>query len=325
MELDRTSYQGLLLIGDPHLASRVPGYRKDNYPEVILGKVRWCLQLARDSGLLPVMLGDIFHYARDNATWLLVELIRMFSQQPVLGIVGNHDVSMTGRLTESDSLAVLVEAGCFRIVSETEPWVGKLGSVPVLIGGSSYGENIPRCFDKVRFGASDETKVIWLTHHDVRFRGYEENGRFGPFAIDGVDLVVNGHIHRPLESARSGETLWLNPGNITRISRGEASMRKPQVMKVLLSSLGWTVETEVVPHAPFADVFYEVEEGEEVEFGESQFIHGLEMLEKIRTEDGTGLLDFIERNREALGDERVFEEIRKLAEEVVAGGDGAEY
>lgn len=28
--------QGLLFIGDPHLEARVPGFRKDDYPQVVL-------------------------------------------------------------------------------------------------------------------------------------------------------------------------------------------------------------------------------------------------------------------------------------------------
>ncbi|NLY52444.1 MAG: metallophosphoesterase [Firmicutes bacterium] len=320
MVLKHMEYSGLLLIGDAHLASRTPGYRKEDYPEIVLGKVEWCLEHAREEKLLPVFLGDLFHYARDNATWLLVELIRLFSE-PVLAIVGNHDVSTTGRLTSSDSLTLLVEAGRVRLVSAEAPWVGRLGSIPIMIGGSSYGEMIPRCVDRAKYGVSADTKVIWLTHHDVRFRGYEEGGRFGPFAIEGVDIAINGHIHRPLPSTQAGQTLWLNPGNITRLSRGETSMREPQVTELRWDN-GWQVSTQVVPHRPFAEVFYEADELEEVQLGESEFIHGLEMLEKIRTDDGTGLLDFIERNRGALGDERVYAEIMRLAEEVIAGDHG---
>ena len=74
----------------------------------------------------------------------------------------------------------------------------------------------------------------------------------------------------------------------------------------------------MVPHKPFAEAFYELDELEEVQLGESEFIHGLEMLERVRTDDGTGLLGFIERNSDVLGDQRVYAEIRRLAEEVIA-------
>ena len=83
--------QGLLAIGDPHLECRVPGFRKDDYPRVVLDKVGWCLAYARDHKLLPILLGDIFHLPRDNANWLLGELMVLF-HRGVLGIYGNHDV-----------------------------------------------------------------------------------------------------------------------------------------------------------------------------------------------------------------------------------------
>jgi len=36
------TYAGLMFIGDPHLASRIPGFRKDDYPKVVLEKLDWC-------------------------------------------------------------------------------------------------------------------------------------------------------------------------------------------------------------------------------------------------------------------------------------------
>jgi hypothetical protein len=40
-------YQGILFIGDPHLASRQVGFRKDDYPRVILKKLSWCIYYCR--------------------------------------------------------------------------------------------------------------------------------------------------------------------------------------------------------------------------------------------------------------------------------------
>ncbi len=70
-------YAGLLLIGDPHLDGRIPGFRKDNYPEVILEKLRWSLDYAEEHRLLPAILGDLFDKPRDNPNWLLASLLGM--------------------------------------------------------------------------------------------------------------------------------------------------------------------------------------------------------------------------------------------------------
>jgi hypothetical protein len=52
-------WTGLLCIGDPHLASRVPGFRKDDYPRAILGKLTWAFNYAREHNLLPVILEQL--------------------------------------------------------------------------------------------------------------------------------------------------------------------------------------------------------------------------------------------------------------------------
>jgi hypothetical protein len=103
------AYTGLLCIGDPHLASRAPGFRKDDYPRNVLAKLEWAMNYAESNALLPIILGDLFHYPRDNANWLIVQLLDLF-KHPVLAVSGNHDCN-ENTLTEDDSLSVLSAAG----------------------------------------------------------------------------------------------------------------------------------------------------------------------------------------------------------------------
>jgi len=60
--------------------------------------------------------------------------------------------------------------------------------------------------------------VLWLTHHDIDFAGYE-SGRYPAHEITNVDLLINGHIHRRCKPMVAGKTTWINPGNISRRSR----------------------------------------------------------------------------------------------------------
>jgi len=62
-----TGFDGLLIIGDPHIEGRQPNFRKDNYPEKILDKLEFCLEHCRKHNLQPVCLGDLFDKPRDNA------------------------------------------------------------------------------------------------------------------------------------------------------------------------------------------------------------------------------------------------------------------
>jgi predicted phosphodiesterase len=309
---------GLLFIGDPHLSSRVPGFRKDDYPKAILGKLKWSLQYARDNVLLPVLLGDLFDYPRDNANWLVYELLGLF-ETPILAVSGNHDCK-ENVLTEHDTLSILVAAGRVRLLEAAAPWVGRIGSAEVVIAGTPWGQKLPKSLDKFT-GVTESDYVFWIAHHDIRFPGYEEVGRFGCYEISGVDAVINGHIHRALPSVVVGQTTWLNPGNIARVARSDASREHvPSVLRIDIKSDGWLPQRIQIPHQPFDEVFHSAVQSQEVRVDDSLFIRGLADLVSTRTASGAGLDAFLDANLPQF-DSRVAGEIRLLAKEVLTHAD----
>jgi hypothetical protein len=158
-----------------------------------------------------------------------------------------------------------------------------------------------------------------MAHHDVILPGYEE-GRFPPRNIPGVDVVINGHIHRPLVDARPGRTLWITPGNISRVSRSDAARdHKPAVLRIDISEAGWTRRMITVPHEAFDQVFHEEMIATTADAGQSAFIRGLAELQARRTESGAGLIDFIQKNI-AQFDGDVAAEVLSLAQEVTTDG-----
>jgi DNA repair exonuclease SbcCD nuclease subunit len=325
-------YQGLLVLGDPHLASRVPGFRRDDYPQVILRKLEWCLDYSREHRLLPAILGDFFHWPRDNANWLLGRLLELLSGE-VLGIFGNHDCT-ENQLGEDDSLMVIVRSGRVRLLDRAGPWVGQMGGRPVIVGGTSWGQRLPESFSRDEHGGNGQgteepramisgvtvsrAMVFWLAHHDVTFPGYEENGRFRPFPIPGIDVVINGHIHRALEDIAAGGTTWLNPGNIARIARSDLTRgHVPSALRIEVDGLGWRKERVEVPHEPYEAVFHPEVVADALATGESSFVRGLADLVARRTQGGAGLMEFLERNLSQF-DERVAREVAVLAKEVLS-------
>ena len=60
-------------------------------------------------------------------------------------------------------------------------------------------------------------RQAWFTHHDIAFDGGYP-GAVPPFAVEGCDVLINGHIHKTQKAIMAGRTRWLNPGNITRQS-----------------------------------------------------------------------------------------------------------
>jgi hypothetical protein len=316
--MNDTGYSGLLLIGDPHLEGRQPGFRKDDYPNVVLEKLAWCLRYAADEHLLPAILGDLFDKPRDNPTWMLGRLIEILNVE-VIGLYGNHDCA-DPVLSENDSLSLLIKAGRLRLVDAERPWRGTINGRTVVVGGSSYREAIPSEFSPGQATSGPRPLVAWLTHHDLLVPGYEEMGRIRPREIEGIDLVVNGHIHRQLADVRMGRTLWLTPGNISRRSRSDAvRAHRPAVLQLDVTTEGFAPRFVEVPHRPFDEVFHEAVIDTTVGDGQSAFVTGLAELQARRTASGAGLWDFLKKN---LGqfEPAVADEIRSLAREVSPHG-----
>jgi predicted phosphodiesterase len=308
------NYEGILFIGDPHIAAAPPGFRLDDYPQTVLRKLAFCLQLAAERRSLPIILGDLFHVPRDNPNALLVALIEMFRPQLPWVLVGNHD-KHEARLTRDVSLAVLDAAGVIRLLEREGPVASlKVGAKSVLLGASPDWTPIPRVVER-----AGHDFVVWVTHHDLSFPGYE-SGKTDLREIPGVDLVVNGHIHTPKAPQRRGQTLWCNPGSIVRISRSPISKDLHPAV-TLWTPAAEALETLVIPHLPFDEVFPSLngeEDPAQALLDESMFIRGLENLALRRTTEGVGLKAFLEANLER--ENAVDRHIWELYEEVMTHG-----
>lgn len=314
----RDNYAGLLFIGDPHVAHRPPGFRKDDFTATVLGKLRFALEYAREHELMPVLLGDLFDVAHNNANVVVVELMRML-RGGVFGVVGNHD-RRWDEPGDCDSLSILVESARILQLDEVGPWVGTINGCTVVLGGTPNHKCLPDAFDRSRLPTDRPAFVFWVAHHDLNFPSYICNEPQRCREIPGIDVVVNGHIHKPCDDVRTGSTLWVNPGNITRLIRDDATRaRRPGVLRVDFSAGGWTRRAIEVPHQPFDEVFHPVVPGEAVPLDESIFIRELGALQSIRTAGGAGLETFLDANLPQF-DPRVGEEIRALAREVLSDG-----
>ncbi len=95
--------------------------------------------------------------------------------------------------------------------------IGPGGALPagrrlIGLGATPFGQAIPTDARGLFPGADH---AVWLTHHDLAFgAGYP--GAVPPEAIQGCALALNGHVHKRHSPVRIGDTLWVNPGNITR-------------------------------------------------------------------------------------------------------------
>jgi DNA repair exonuclease SbcCD nuclease subunit len=306
-------YRGILCIGDPHLCTWPPGYRKDEYPRVILEKLRWSLHYARENRLLPVLLGDLFHVPRNNANWLVIQLMAVLEGE-ILTLVGNHDLS-ENLLSDHDTLQLLLAAGRLRRLDQ-HPWIGNMNGKPIAIGGTDYGLELPKSVDRSSLG--DPRFVFWMTHHEVAFPGWPEGYHRPCEEIPGIDLIVNGHIHREVPDVVRGMTTWCNPGNIARLNRTDLTREHtPAVLRIDVTNDGWMKTRVEIPHKPFEEVFHPIGETPSADAGESSFITGLQSMQKFKTSEGEGLRRLIETNLPRFSDERVKKEILILLKEVL--------
>lgn len=317
------SYDGILFIGDPHVASFAPGHRRDEYMKTVVGKLEFCMSLAREKDLLPVILGDLFHVPRNNPNALLVELIRIFKPVVPWVLLGNHD-KHEARFTPDVSIAVLEAAETIRLIKDPGPVdVVFVNGKRVLVGASPDWTPLPKVVDP---DGSDF--VIWLSHHNLLFDEFDDvpdqqfRGRsFELREIPGVDVIVNGHLHRPRPPVRTGNTLWFNPGSLVRIIRTPFVMDlKPSVTVFGFRNGEPYFDPVVVPHGSFDEVFYPFSDlnadNSNILDEESRFIRGLENLALRRTAEGVGLREFLRINLNF--DDPVDVEIWKLYKEVMA-------
>ncbi|WP_404306352.1 metallophosphoesterase [Neorhodopirellula lusitana] len=355
MKAETVRCNGLMFIGDPHLEARVPGFRCDDYPQVALRKFAWCLEYARQKQLQPILLGDLFHLPQDNPNWMIAEIIDTISRcygKALPAIYGNHDVRENIR-KPNDSISILFAAGHLRLITPEHPWQGTVDGRSVTVGGTVWGDRLPKSFKPSDVTVDDENTspdlVAWITHHDILIPGYEESGRIRPSVIPGVDMIVNGHIHRRLDHVVKTDdgksTVWVTAGNITRRARSDASRSHvPAVVCVVPAKRSVSIDDEIVadesiesidvvsqggsdwrvcwvrvPHEPFDDVFHDEIQGEdeEQEEFESGFVADLRELTRRKTDTGAGLIDYLDQNLDQF-DDAVAAEIRRLADEVTS-------
>lgn len=283
---------GLLLIPDPHVAGTPPMQRLGDYMDDILAKLRFCLDAAKERDLLPVLLGDLFHWPRENPNGLMVALIELFGPHCPYALVGNHD-KYQARFTEDTSLAVLAAAGVVRVLAE--PGLFLRLDTPTgraLLGASPDATPLPSAVE----AAPDEV-TVWLTHHNVNFPDFQEK-TVKIREIPGLDWVINGHIHRRQPTVIAGRTHWANPGNVTRLTFTRRTKERQPAAAIWRPGVA-DLDVLPIPHRPFEAVFpdqeFPPEEAAPAQTG-SRFLEGLARLAWRRTREGEGLRQFLEAN-----------------------------
>jgi len=238
--------KGILFIGDPHVSSVRPGRRKDEYLESVIGKLRRASEICWERSFQPVILGDLFHRAKENHLPTLAQLFEVLGTFPVRPLVlgGNHDKG-GAVLQDADALSLFAQTGVIEVLDgPARAWCTiETPEGPIHLWGAPYGSVIPDSIE-----AEGEGKVVLVTHHDLAFQGAYPGAELLK-EIRGCDMVVNGHMHFTTPSVQKGATWWHNPGNIEPISI-DCRDHKPAVWAWMAGATCEALERIDVPHDP---------------------------------------------------------------------------
>jgi calcineurin-like phosphoesterase family protein len=207
--------KGFLFIGDPHVSSLRPGRRIDDFAASVLEKLRLAGEIARREELVPVILGDLFHRARENHLPTLSRLTKVLQGYPVVPLIvgGNHDKEET-QLREADALYLLAQTGVIDVFDGEcrEARRFQIDGQTVSLWMAPYGSAIPS-----QISAPGADMVVLVTHHDLAFEGAYP-GAAVLQEVRGCNIAVNGHMHKTAPPVVRGMTHWHCPGNIEPLS-----------------------------------------------------------------------------------------------------------
>ena len=252
-DLPLLSASGLGFLSDPHLAAEPPGVRGPGYKGQIMAKLRDGLAKARERDLVPVLLGDLFHRARGNPRELVAEAGDVLAPHRPWVLVGNNDLH-NGILEDGGPLRTLERSNTIRLMDRPGPYfLLRTPEGTALFGATPYGYPYPDSFDAARYGVG---AVLWGSHHHAAFPEYPDKPH-RLREIPGVDWVVNGHLHRPLDQRVHGSTFWLNIGSLARGKPRERNKHRVPVLTIWTFAGHQTRRMETVPlaHQPFSVVF----------------------------------------------------------------------
>jgi DNA repair exonuclease SbcCD nuclease subunit len=222
------------ILGDLHLTNMSPKRRMDDYWKTLCRKLSQALQIFDDNDCdVIVQVGDFFDsptVAR-RVSSEVTELLYCFGkvgQERLLCVWGQHDVSGHSKATLPNSpLVGLQSARVVKILSDNPVIAGSENS-PVYFYGASFGESVPKVFDKDAYS-------VLVTHRMIGDRRlWPDQVLPGPKQFlrkhSDYNLILAGDYHYRFTENCDGRTI-INPGAIVRKTIGKFDLEhKPAVV-----------------------------------------------------------------------------------------------
>lgn len=268
-----------IAVGDPHLATRNPGSRKDDYFASCKEKLTFILKQAILLKVNSIIFtGDTFHDKDQSKidSQLLHMLLNFFSIAKKYGImcysvVGNHDMKFHDADISQRNIALLTRAADNFILVDKSPQIVEISGKKIAITGSSF------IFHGDRGDISERTQYfppkqdafyhIHVTHGSQMPRQEVSNANFMEitesenilYANPAWDLNVNGHIHWVEQKiVRYKNKYILNPCSLTRGSLSMDNIKRGisvTLVEISLSNKETTFTEIEVPAKKAEEVF----------------------------------------------------------------------
>lgn len=249
----------VIQVNDVHTSDRPPRWRRASYNDELFTKLDYVVHIANHEDAVLLFCGDLFHHPAPSKVshelvnrWL--DLLRRAG--PVVIVPGNHDLAF-GRI-----------GSLYRQPLAT---LGTLPNVHILHSGNSYttpdGELI--CGVEWNYSATPTwvAQTLMDREHNVKEGidllaihaaiAKEPNPHYETLQPDQLcfaRVVAFGHLHPPEEPYAVNQSVFVNPGALSRGSLTESDLtRTPQVARIDLKTK--EVRMIPVPAKPASEVF----------------------------------------------------------------------
>lgn len=243
----------IILINDPHICSKAPTNRNDNYCQDIFDKLEVISKITQEEKIDCVMIaGDLFHQPNSNRVSheLVNQLMKIFGgfNTQIVAVPGNHDLHSLVDLPKQP-IFTLTKLPNFVLLHSGQRFITDSG---IDICGIEWDYSSNTKFIKDRVG--DKKPDIILTHAAI------DNKLSGFFDvilkkdIAGLSkFVAAGHLHFQMPIEIINGTTFLNPGALSRGSLSSDDLtRKPSI--AVIDTTGKSTY-QVIPHKNVQDIF----------------------------------------------------------------------
>ena len=242
----------IYFVPDVHLQEQSPRSRKDSYPTTVLEKLDYIAELANSNNATTIFLGDLFNATNMpmNYFYRVVDVFKKFNKVP-LTIAGNHDFPRNNPdLVPRTPLGLLNNIGLIDYLQHYEV-EGK-----VVIEGSHFWQAIPKASQVT--STTIPMKKICVAHCFYEDKFAEEHNLHIRDIINlGYDYYIFGHLHKPMEDTKVGDSMIYRIGSLTRGTASQDQLDRDNVYILEYDTTLDSFRKVPVPCLPAREVFNE--------------------------------------------------------------------